>query len=137
MLTQVDRKTRYLMAMKVPNASSEAVRDTMIFMFSRLPENKVRSITPDRGREFAKHTEVSAAVYDIPFYFADPYSPWQRGTNKNTNSLLRQYVSKYTSRLTVYLTVSWMLLLPRLTSDLANALAGTLPLSSSLRPRCI
>ena len=97
LLTQVDRKTRYLLAVKVPNASSEAVRDTMILMFSRLPESKVRSITPDRGQEFAKHAEVSAALHDVPFYFADPYSPWQRGSNENTNGLLRQYFPKYTS----------------------------------------
>lgn len=97
LVTQVDRKTRYLLAMKVPDLSSEAVRDAMILMFRRLPEDKVRSITPDRGREFARHAEVSAALHGIPFYFADPHSPWQRGTNENTNGLLRQYFPKYTS----------------------------------------
>lgn len=97
LLTQVDRKARYLLAVKVPNASSDTVRDAMIFMFSKLPEDKVLSITPDRGHEFSKYKETSAALHNVPFYFADPYSPWQRGTNENTNGLLRQYFPKYTS----------------------------------------
>ena len=66
-------------------------------MFSALPVEKLRSITPDRGHEFAKYSEVSDALHDVPFYFADPYSPWQRGTNENTNGLLRQYFPKETS----------------------------------------
>ena len=51
-------------------------------------------MTPDRGHEFAKYAEVSQSVHDVPFYFADPHSPWQRGTNENTNGLLRQYFPK-------------------------------------------
>lgn len=96
-VTQVDRKARYLLAVKVPNGSAEAVRDAMISMFQRLPVEKVRSITTDRGHEFGRHEEVSAAVHQVPFYFADPYSPWQRGTNENTNGLLRQYFPKHKS----------------------------------------
>lgn len=97
LLTQVDRKTRYLIAAKVPDASSETVKDAMISIFSALPANKVLSITPDRGHEFAQYNAVTKAVHQVPFYFADPYSPWQRGTNENTNGLLRQYFPKYTS----------------------------------------
>ena len=51
-------------------------------------------MTPDRGHEFAKYAEVSQGVHDVPFYFADPHSPWQHGTNENTNGLLRQYFPK-------------------------------------------
>ena len=95
--TQVDRKSRFLLAAKVQNGTAEAVRDTLIRMFSALPVEKLRSITPDRGHEFAKYSEVSDALHDVPFHFADPYSPWQRGTNENTNGLLRQYFPKETS----------------------------------------
>lgn len=86
-----------MLAVKVPNGTAEAVRDALIRMFSALPAEKLRSITPDRGHEFAKHSDVSDALRGIPFYFADPYSPWQRGTNENTNGLLRQYFPKETS----------------------------------------
>ena len=96
-VTQVDRKSRFLLAAKVQNGTAEAVRDTLIRMFSALPVEKPRSITPDRGHEFAKYSEVSDALHDVPFCFADPYSPWQRGTNENTNGLLRQYFPKETS----------------------------------------
>ena len=93
-VTQVDRKSRFLLAAKVQNGTAEAVRDTLIRMFSALPVEKLRSITPDRGHEFAKYSEVSDALHDVPFYFADPYSPWQRGTNENTNDLLRFFFPK-------------------------------------------
>lgn len=96
-VTMVDRKSRFLLAVKTANGTAEAVRDGMLRMFSQLPPEKLRSITPDRGHEFAKHAEVSAAAHDVPFYFADPNSPWQRGTNENTNGLLRQYFPKETS----------------------------------------
>ena len=86
-----------MLAVKVPNGTAEAVRDALIRMFSELPAEKLRSTTPDRGHEFAKHSDVSDALRGIPFYFADPYSPWQRGTNENTNGLLRQYFPKETS----------------------------------------
>ena len=96
-VTMVDRKTRFLLAAKVPNGTADEVRDALIGMLGRLPAECVCSVTPDRGHEFAKHAEVSAAVRDVPFHFADPYSPWQRGTNENTNGLLRQYFPKETS----------------------------------------
>jgi IS30 family transposase len=65
--------------------------------FVQVPAEKVLSITPDRGHEFAKYNEVSSAVHQVPFFFADPYSPWQRGTNEYTNGLLRQSFPKNTS----------------------------------------
>ena len=61
-LTPVDRKSRFLLAAKVPNGTAEAVRDTLIRMFSALPAEKIRSITPDRGHEFANHSDVSDAL---------------------------------------------------------------------------
>lgn len=97
LLTQVDRKARYLLAVKVSNDTSETVSKAMIQMLQSLPKEKVRSITPDRGHEFSGHAQVTSAVHQVPFYFADPHSPWQRGTNENTNGLLRQYYPKYTS----------------------------------------
>lgn len=67
----------------------------MIEMLSKITPNKVKTITPDRGKEFAKHSLVTKAL-DIPFYFPDPYAPWQRPTNENFNGLLREYMPKST-----------------------------------------
>lgn len=53
-----------------------------------------KQITPDRGKEFSKHIEISKAFNNVPFYFAGPHSSWQRGTNENTNDLLREYLPK-------------------------------------------
>ena len=68
-----------LLAVKTPNETAEAVRNSMIRMFSKIPAEKIRSITPDRGHEFAKYAEVNDALHGVPFCFADPHSPWQRG----------------------------------------------------------
>lgn len=97
LLTQVERKSRFLMAAKIPDAAAETVKEAMIAQFQQLPPEMRKSVTPDRGHEFAKYAEVSETVEQIPFYFADPYSPWQRGSNENTNGLLRQYYPKHTS----------------------------------------
>ena len=72
----VDRRSRFTLAAKAPNASAQAVCNTMIDLLTQLPECKVKSITPDCGSEFALYQQVSAAVHNIPFYFADPHSPW-------------------------------------------------------------
>ena len=95
--TMVNRKERFLLAVKTPNGTAEAVRDSMIRMFSKIPAEKIRSITPDRGHEFARYTDASGALHGVPFYFADPYLSWQRGTNENTNGLLWQHFPKGTS----------------------------------------
>lgn len=97
LLTQVERKSRFLLAVKIPDAAAETVKEAMIAQFQQLPPEMRKSVTPDRGHEFAKYAEVSEAIERLPFYFADPYSPWQRGSNENTNGLLRQYYPKYTS----------------------------------------
>ncbi len=96
LLTLTDRKSRFLLTAKVPNAAAEVVCGKMTELLSSLPINKAKTVTPDRGREFAAHGDVSQALKHISFFFADPYSPWQRGTNENTNGLLRECVPKST-----------------------------------------
>lgn len=92
----VDRKSRFTLAAKALNASAPAGRDTMTSLLGQLPADKVKSVTPDRGSEFALHQEVSSAVHNVPFYFADPYFPWHRGTNENTKGLIREFIPKST-----------------------------------------
>ena len=94
LVTLTDRKTRYLMVEKIEKKIAVHVRDSVIKLLSALPKNKRKSITPDRGKEFSKHREVTEQLEEMPFYFADPHAPWQRGTNENTNGLLREYFPK-------------------------------------------
>ena len=94
LVTLTDRKIRYLMVEKIEKKISVQVRDSVIKLLSALPKNKRKSITPDRGKEFPKHREVTEQLDKIPFYFANPHAPWQRGTNENTNGLLRAYFPK-------------------------------------------
>ena len=94
LVTLTDRKTRYLMVEKIEKKIAVHVRDSVIKLLSALPKNKRKSITPDRGKEFSKHSEVTEQLEEMPFYFADPHAPWQRGTNENTNGLLREYFPK-------------------------------------------
>ena len=94
LVTIVDRKSRYLLAGKIDKKNSSLVAKKMIELLSHLPTDRRRSITPDRGMEFAKHVSVSQALDGLQFYFPDPHAPWQRGTNENTNGLLREYLPK-------------------------------------------
>lgn len=96
LLSMVDRMSRYTLAAKIPGESPKATGDAMIALLTQLPPDKVKSITPDCGSEFALYRDVSAAIGNVPFYFADPHSPWQRGTNENTNGLIREYLPKAT-----------------------------------------
>lgn len=96
LVTLVDRKERIALAKKSPNASAPAVRDVLIELLSQLPPDMNITVTPDRGSEFALYQEVSDALPNVTFYFADPYSPWQRGTNENTNGLIREFLPKGT-----------------------------------------
>lgn len=94
LLTMTDRCSRFTLAAKVPNRKAETVRDKMIELLRQLPDGVAKSVTPDRGREFARYLEVTEALPQVTFYFPAPYSPWERGTNENTNGLLREYFPK-------------------------------------------
>jgi IS30 family transposase len=92
--TLVERTTRFVMLLHLPNDHrAETVRDAIVDKITTLPAALRRSLTWDQGSELARHTEITVAA-DLPVYFCDPHSPWQRGTNENTNGLLRQYFPK-------------------------------------------
>ena len=98
--TLVERHTRYVMLAKVANKETETVVSALIAQARKLPTELYKSLTWDRGKELADHRRFSLAT-DIDVYFCDPQSPWQRGSNENTNGLLRQYFPKGTD-LSVY-----------------------------------
>jgi len=91
--TLVERHSRFVMLVKVDDKSSPAVVKALIKQVRHLPKELRKSLTWDRGLEMARHKEFSVAT-DVDVYFCDPRSPWQRGTNENTNRLLRQYLPK-------------------------------------------
>jgi IS30 family transposase len=98
--TLVERYSRFAMLIKVPSKETEAVVAALSQHVCRLPATLKRSLTWDRGLEMAKHKDFTVAT-DVQVYFCDPQSPWQRGTNENTNLLLRQYFPRGTD-LSVY-----------------------------------
>ena len=99
--TLVERATRYTMLLHLPEGhDAEQVRDALVATIATLPEHLRGSLTWDQGAELARHEEIKTAT-DLQVYFCDPASPWQRGTNENTNGLLRQYFPKGTD-LSVY-----------------------------------
>ncbi len=93
--TLVERHTRYVMLAKVKNKDTESVVSALIKQSKKLPSELYKSLTWDRGKELADHQRFTLAT-DIDVYFCDPSSPWQRGSNENTNRLLRQYFPKGT-----------------------------------------
>jgi len=93
--TLVERKSRYLMLMKVPSKETAVVVKAISAKMKKLPAELRRSMTWDCGKEMAHHKAFTIAT-DMPVYFCDPHSPWQRGSNENTNGLLRQYFPKGT-----------------------------------------
>jgi IS30 family transposase len=94
-ITLVERHSRYLVALPIKDATSGTVIAALLAAFARLPEPMRKSLTWDRGVEMTRHAEFTAAT-GLPVYFADAYCPWQRGSNENTNGLLRQYFPKKT-----------------------------------------
>jgi IS30 family transposase len=95
--TLVERTTRYCLLLHLPaGRDAAAVRDEMITVITALPAMLRRSVTWDQGREMAQHAQITLAT-GLDIYFCDPHSPWQRGSNENTNGLLRQYFPKGTS----------------------------------------
>jgi IS30 family transposase len=91
--TLVERHTRYVMLVKVASKDTETVINALIKNARQLPQDLYQSLTWDRGKEMADHKRFTLAT-DISVYFCDPHSPWQRGSNENTNGLLRQYFPK-------------------------------------------
>jgi transposase, IS30 family len=90
-ITLVERATRYVMLGALPGSrASEQVIDVLIGLMGRLPAELRKTLTWDQGQEMARHARFSLAT-DCQVYFCDPHSPWQRGSNENTNGLLREY----------------------------------------------
>lgn len=98
--TLVERQSRFTLLVKVDSKDATTVATALIHQIKRLPAELRRSLTWDRGTELSKHKQITLAT-DIDIYFCDPQSPWQRGTNENTNRLLRQYFPRKTD-LAVY-----------------------------------
>ncbi len=94
--THVERKSGYLVAFRIDDRQNNAFNKATIKSFSNIPNKLKKSFTVDNGKEFSAHKELAIET-GMPVYFCDPYSPWQRGTNENTNGLLRQFFPKGTS----------------------------------------
>lgn len=93
LVTLVERKSRYTLSTVLPSRKEKLVTPAIIEMMSSLPSYMVKTITCDRGKEFSGYEEIEKTL-NCEVYFADPYCSWQRGTNENTNGLLREYYPK-------------------------------------------
>lgn len=91
--THVDRKSRYVLIGRMPDGTAIQFNAASIRCFKRMPAKYRKSLTADNGSEFVEHQSLGARL-GFKTYFADPYSSWQRGTNENTNGLIRQYLPK-------------------------------------------
>jgi IS30 family transposase len=91
--TLVERRSRYIMLVKLDSKDTQTVTKALARTIRRLPAELRRTLTWDRGNEMSAHKEFTVAT-DVQVYFCDPRSPWQRGSNENTNGLLRQYFPK-------------------------------------------
>ena len=94
-LTNVERKSWYLLARKIPDKSGNSVLEWTIHLFKYIPKYKQKTMTYDNGREFSEHSMIEYET-NLEVYFANPYCSWERGTNENTNWLLRQFLPKKT-----------------------------------------
>ena len=92
-ITLVERRSRFLLMAPLPHPNGIDARETLTALVARLPEQLRQSLTWDQGREMAQHAQFSVDT-GVAVYFCDPHSPWQRGSNENTNGLLRQYLPK-------------------------------------------
>jgi len=93
--TLVERTSRYLMLVRLPTKAAPRVSAALARQIRTLPAALRRTLTWDRGRELAAHQQFTIAT-NVAVYFCDPHSPWQRGSNENTNGLLRQYLPRGT-----------------------------------------
>jgi Transposase and inactivated derivatives, IS30 family len=91
--TLVDRKSRFTIILKLAGKDPKSVHDALLVTFKKMPAKYRKSLTWDRGMERAKQADLTKEI-GLPVYFCDPQCPWQRGTNENTNSLIRQYFPK-------------------------------------------
>lgn len=94
--THVEHKSGFLVAFRIDDRQDNTFTKATVKAFSTLPDKLKKSFTADNGKEFAAHQELTEKT-GMKVYFCDPYSPWQRGTNENTNGLLRQFFPKGTS----------------------------------------
>jgi IS30 family transposase len=95
MVTLVERHTRFVMLIRIPRKDTATVVGALSKHVRRLPQQLRRALTWDRGKEMADHKSFTIAT-DVNVYFCDPRSPWQRGSNENTNGFLRQYFPRGT-----------------------------------------
>ena len=93
--TLIERSSRLLLLARMDNATADGALEAFTTCLNRVCGSMRKSMTYDQGREMARHKELAAAT-GIAVYFADPHSPWQRGSNENTNGLVRQYLPKGT-----------------------------------------
>ena len=93
--TLVERQSRFVMLVRLPTKDAGVVARALAKQIGTLPHCLRQSLTWDRGRELAAHRQFTVAT-DVQVYFCDPHSPWQRGSNENTNGLLRQYLPRGT-----------------------------------------
>lgn len=95
LVTMVDRRSRYLLAQRASKRKSAPVLETLENMLKGIPRTILHTITPDRGKEFSRH-DVLTNKFHVDFFFPNPHAPWARGSNENTNGLIREYIPKGT-----------------------------------------
>ncbi|MDE3281863.1 IS30 family transposase [Lacticaseibacillus casei] len=100
LVTMIDRRSRLLLAQRATGRKALPVLETLKAMFAKIPHEILHTVTPDRGKEFGRHGELTDQ-YQVEFYFPNPHAPWARGSNENTNGLIREYIPKGTDIATI------------------------------------